>query len=99
MQRLLDLAANLIREAQRLEAPQALPKLQQALEALEGTPPSRERDGMLALVYLRLAQAHSRLGNTLEAERTYMTGYAYARTSREERVQRLAERLKSELAS
>lgn len=99
VQRLLDIAAGLIREAQRLEPNESASKLRDALDALESTPPSAERDSMLALAYLRLSQSELRLGNRPEADRTFMTGYSYARTSREERVQRLAERLKEELAS
>lgn len=96
MQRLLDQAALLIREARQLEPQQALGSFNEALGLLEAVMPGKERDGMMALAYLRLAQAQQRLGQKREAERSFMIGYSYARTSREERVRRLSEKLADE---
>ena len=96
MQRLLDQAANLIREAREQEAGQSVGNLQESVALLEAIKPGKERDGMMALAYLRLAQAHGRMGQKREAERSFMIGYSYARTSREERVRRLAEKMVDE---
>ncbi len=98
MQRLLDQAARLIQNARDLPAAEALAFLREAIGLLEACRPAKERDGMMALAYLRLAQAERQLGRRAEAERAYMLGYSYARTSREERVRRLAERLGEEFA-
>ncbi|MER3483062.1 MAG: hypothetical protein C4332_07880 [Meiothermus sp.] len=97
MQRLLDQAALLIRDAREQPPEQAGRGFQEAVALLEAVPPGRERDGMMALAYLRLSQVQRKEGKTKEAERSYMLGYSYARTSREERVRRLAERLGEEL--
>jgi hypothetical protein len=96
VQRLLDQAAILIRDARELSAEQATGLLKEAVALLEAVRPSKERDGMLALAFLRLAQMQRHLGKRHDAERAYMLGYSYARTSREERVRRLAERLAEE---
>ncbi|RDI96616.1 hypothetical protein DV704_02055 [Meiothermus sp. QL-1] len=93
MQRLLDQAALLIQQAGERPPQQALVSLQDSLGLLEAVRPSKERDGMMALAYLRLAQVQLELGRPQEAERAFMLGYSYARTSREARVRRLAERL------
>lgn len=93
MQRLLDQAAVLIRDSRDLPPDRAVRGFQEAIALLEAVPPGKERDGMMALAYLRLAQAQRKAGQGREAERSYMLGYSYARTSREERVRRLAEKL------
>ncbi|RIH87394.1 hypothetical protein Mlute_00950 [Meiothermus luteus] len=98
MQRLLDQAALLIRKARELPPQEAVASLKEAVGLLEAVRPSKERDGMMALAYLRLAQLEGQRGRRQEAERAFMLGYSYARTSREERVRRLAERLGQELA-
>ncbi len=65
----------------------------QALKAiikdLERLPPSRERDGLLALAYLRLYRVERR-------EEYLLRGYSYARTSRLEGPRLLAERILKE---
>lgn len=96
MQRLLDQAANLIRDARELQNESAISALQESVALLEAVRPGKERDGMMALAYLRMAQAQRRIGKNREADRSYMVGYSYARTSREERVRRLAEKLSEE---
>ncbi|KHG65586.1 hypothetical protein QT17_05715 [Thermus sp. 2.9] len=53
---------------------------------LHRLPPSRERDGLLAVAYLRLYQL-------LGQEEDYLRGYSYARTARLEAVRLLSERL------
>jgi hypothetical protein len=99
VQRLLDQAAVLIRDARELSPEQAVGSLRESVGLLEAVRPSKERDGMMALAYLRLAQMQRQLGRRNEAERAYMLGYSYARSSREERVRRLAEKLGEELAN
>jgi len=99
VQRLLDQAAYLIREARDLGPAEMVPRLKEALEILEAVRPSSERDGMMGLAYLRLAQAQKNLGQPREAERAFMLGYSYARTSREDRVRRFAEKLKEEFGA
>ncbi|WP_337870842.1 hypothetical protein [Meiothermus sp.] len=99
MQRLLDQAALLIRDARELSPEQAVGSLKEAVGLLEAVRPSKERDGMMALAYLRLAQVQRQLGRRNEAERAFMLGYSYARSSREERVRRLAEKLSGEFVS
>lgn len=98
MQRLLDQAALLIRDARDQPPERAAGVFKEAVALLEAVPPGRERDGMMALAYLRLSQAQRKGGKTKEAERSYMLGYSYARTSREERVRRLAEKIGEEMA-
>lgn len=99
MQRLLDRAAHLIREARDLAPGEVVPRLKEALGLLEAVRPGPERDGMIGLAYLRLAQAQKALGQPREAERAFMLGYSYARTSREDRVRRFAEKLKEEFSA
>jgi len=53
---------------------------------LERFPPGRERDGLLAVAYLRLYQVVKR-------PEYLFRGYSYARTARVEEVRALAERL------
>ncbi|GEM85378.1 hypothetical protein [Meiothermus granaticius] len=96
MQRLLDQAAILIRDSRDLPPEQATRGFQEAIALLEAVAPGKERDGMMALAYLRLAQVQRKIGQKREAERAYLLGYSYARTSREERVRRLAEKLGEE---
>jgi len=96
VQRLLDQAANLLREAREFPPQEALNRFNEAIALLGAVRPGKERDGMMALAYLRLAQLQRRLGKSQEAERAFMVGYSYARTSREERVRRLAEKLSEE---
>ena len=97
MQVLLDKAANILRDARDLPPKEAISQLQEALGFLEGIKPNAERDGMLALAHLRLAQMLGRMGKPQEAERSFMVGYSYARTSREDRVRRFAEKLREEM--
>ncbi|MDT7919943.1 MAG: hypothetical protein RQ868_05065 [Meiothermus sp.] len=99
MQRLLDQAAILIRDAREAPPEQAVSALREAVALLEAVRPCKERDGMMALAYLRLAQLQRQLGKRHEAERFFMLGYSYARSSRQERVRRLAEKLGSEFVS
>ncbi|TBH21732.1 hypothetical protein [Thermus thermamylovorans] len=68
-----------------LEAGQAS-RLQEIAKRLHRLPPGRERDGLLAVVYLRL---HQLLGR----EEHYLRGYSYARTARLEPARLWAERL------
>lgn len=96
MQRLLDQAAILIRDARELPPERATRSFQEAVGLLEAVPPGKERDGMMALAYLRMSQTQRKMGQGREADRSYMLGYSYARTSREERVRRLAEKLGEE---
>ncbi len=70
--------------------------VQEVLALLEEVRPSRARDGMMALAYLRMAQLKRRMGADEEAERAFWVGFSYARTSGEVRVRRFAERLKEE---
>lgn len=99
MQRLLDQAAEILQDARDTAPAEAIGKLKEALSLLEAARPGSERDGLMALAYLRLVQAQKRLGNLAEAERAFMLGYSYARTSREDRVRRFAEKLREELES
>lgn len=55
-------------------------------EAFGAVPPGRERDGLLAVAYLRLYQVVKR-------PEYLFRGYSYARTARVEEVRALAERL------
>lgn len=96
MEPLLDQATALLQEAQQLEPKEALARLREATLLLEAVRPDRERDGLLALAFLRQAQLQRQLGRPQEAERAFVSGYSYARSSREERVRRLAERLREE---
>lgn len=66
--------------------PEASAKLREIAKLLHRLPPSRERDGLLAVAYLRLYQA-------LGKEEDYLRGYSYARTARLEAVRLMAERL------
>lgn len=68
-----------------LEAAQ-VNRLQEIARLLHRLPPSRERDGLLAVAYLRLYSLTGR-------EEHYLRGYSYARTARLEPVRLLAERL------
>lgn len=68
-----------------LEAAQA-PRLRAILRHLHRFPPGRERDGLLAVVYLRLFQLFGQ-------EEDYFRGYSYARTARLEAVRLLSERV------
>jgi len=99
VQRLLDQAAVFIRDARELPPEQAVGALKESVGLLEAVRPSKERDGMMALAYLRLAQVQRHLGKRNEAERAYMLGYSYARSSREERVRRLAEKISEEFTN
>ena len=96
MQRLLDQAVNLIRDARELTPQEATQRLGEAIALLEAVRPGKERDGMMALAYMRLAQTQRGMGKKADSERSFMVGYSYARTSREERVRRLAEELSEE---
>ena len=99
VQRLLDQAAVFIRDAREAPLEQAVGLLKEAVALLEAARPSKERDGLMALAYLRLAQLQRQLGKRNEAERFFMLGYSYARSSRQERVRRLAEKLNREFVS
>lgn len=99
VQRLLDQAAILIRDARESPPERAVGSLKESVGLLEAVRPSKERDGMMALAYLRLAQMQRQLGKRQEAERAFMLGYSYARSSREERVRRLAEKLSQEFTN
>ncbi|WP_038047036.1 hypothetical protein [Thermus caliditerrae] len=68
-----------------LEAGQ-VPRLRAIAKLLHRLPPGRERDGLLAVAYLRLYQL-------LGQEEDYLRGYSYARTARLEPVRLLGERL------
>jgi predicted Zn-dependent protease len=96
---LLDQAALLIRDARDLSPERAVGSLKESVALLEAVRPCKERDSMMALAYLRLAQVQRQLGKRNEAERAYMLGYSYARSSREERVRRLAEKLSLEFTN
>lgn len=67
----------------------AVPGLKALIRDLERLPPSRERDGLLALAYLRLYRLVGR-------EEFLLRGYSYARTSRLEGPRLLAQRLLEE---
>jgi hypothetical protein len=99
VQRLLDQAAEILQDARDMAPAEAVGKFKEAVSLLEAVRPGSERDGLMALAYLRLAQLQKRLSNRPEAERVFMLGYSYARTSREERVRRFAEKLREELES
>lgn len=71
-----------------LEAGQA-GRLRTIAKLLHRLPPGRERDGLLAVAYLRLYQILGR-------EEDYLRGYSYARTARLEPVRLLGERLGEE---
>ncbi len=64
-------------------------RLREIAKLLHRLPPGRERDGLLALVYLRLYRLTRK-------EEHYLRGYSYARTARLEPVRLLAERLSEE---
>jgi len=68
-----------------LEASQA-PRFREIARLLHRLHPGRERDGLLAVVYLRLYQL-------LGQEEDYLKGYSYARTAKLEPVRLLGERL------
>ena len=74
-------------------AAQSPERLRARLERLFEYPPSRERDGEVALVYLALASQTS----GAERERAFLAGYSYARTSRHPEARERAERLRGEL--
>jgi len=99
VQRLLDQAAVFIRDAREAPPEQAVGMLKEAVALLEAVRPSKERDGLMALAYLRLSQLQRQLGKRNEAERFFLLGYSYARSSRQERVRRLAEKLNLEFVS
>ncbi|BDG16601.1 hypothetical protein [Thermus brockianus] len=61
-------------------------RFREIAKLLHRLPPSRERDGLLAVAYLRLYQL-------LGQEEDYLKGYSYARTARLEAVRLLSERL------
>ena len=67
----------------------SIPRFLELSRLLHRLSPTRERDGLLALVYLRLYQLR-------REEEDFLLGYSYARTSRVEAVRLLAERLKGE---
>jgi len=96
VQRLLDQAAIFIRDAREALPERAAALLKEAVVLLEAARPCKERDGLMALAYLRLAQLQRQLGKRQEAERFFMLGYSYARSSRQARVRRLAEKLGGE---
>lgn len=68
-----------------LEAAQ-VNRFQEIARLLHRLPPGRERDGLLAVAYLRLYRLTGR-------EEYYLRGYSYARTARLEPVRLLAEHL------
>ncbi len=70
-------------------------ELRRQLERLFEEPPSKPRDGTIAFAYLTLAQ---RLEGG-EAERCFVAGYSYARTSRDPQARPLAERLREEFSA
>ncbi|GLV47047.1 hypothetical protein TJA_02230 [Thermus sp. LT1-2-5] len=61
-------------------------RFREIAKLLHRFPPSRERDGLLAVAYLRLYQLFGQ-------EEDYLKGYSYARTARLEAVRLLSERL------
>ncbi len=67
----------------------SVPLFLEVVKRLHRLPPSPKRDGLLALAYLRLYQLRG-------LEEDFLRGYSYARTSRQEGVRRLAERLLEE---
>ncbi len=73
-----------------LEASQ-VPRFREIARLLHRLPPERERDGLLAVAYLRLYQL-------LGQEEDHLRGYSYARTSQLEPVRLLGERLGEERA-
>ncbi|MDM7324263.1 MAG: hypothetical protein P3W93_004580 [Thermus sp.] len=68
-----------------LEASQ-VPRFREIAKLAHRLPPGGERDGVLAVAYLRMYQLLGR-------EEDYLRGYSYARTSRLEPVRLLGERL------
>ncbi len=86
-----------MKDVRELSPQDAISKLREAAGLLQAVRPGKERDGMLALAELRLSQAQKGLGNQAEAERSLIVGYSYARTSREVRVRRFAEKLRGEM--
>jgi hypothetical protein len=68
-----------------LEA-QAERRLQGIVRLLHRLPPGRERDGLLAVAYLRLYQIAKR-------EEFFLRGYSYARTARLLPVRLMAEKM------
>ena len=64
-------------------------RLREIVRLLHRLPPGRERDGLLAVAYLRLYQLTKK-------EEHYLRGYSYARTARLEPVRLLAERYSEE---
>ncbi|MBW6393574.1 hypothetical protein KZX47_00150 [Thermus sp. SYSU G05001] len=63
-----------------------VPRFREIVRLLHRLPPGRERDGLLAVAYLRLYQL-------LGQEEDYLRGYSYARTAKLEPVRLLGERL------
>lgn len=63
-----------------------VPRFREIVRLLHRLPPGRERDGLLAVAYLRLYQVVKR-------PEYLFRGYSYARTARVEEVRALAERL------
>ena len=61
------------------------------LTRLRERPPSAGRDAMLGMVLLRL----SMLSAGPEAERYFVSGYSYSRTSRDPSVRKVAEELRA----
>ncbi|WP_243090756.1 hypothetical protein [Thermus neutrinimicus] len=68
-----------------LEASQAS-RFREIARLLHRLPPGRERDGLLAVAYLKLYQL-------LGQEEDYLKGYSYGRTAKLEPVRLLGERL------
>lgn len=85
MRGVLERAQALLQEAK--PRGQDLARLEEAVRLLESSCPSRERDALLALAYLKLYQ-------TVQKEEYYLRGYSYARTSQKEEALALAERVK-----
>ncbi|WP_457637153.1 hypothetical protein [Oceanithermus sp.] len=67
--------------------------LRRELARLWEVPPSKGRDAMLAMVLLRLSQ----LSSGADADRYFLFGYSYSRTSRDPRLRALAEELRARL--
>jgi len=65
--------------------------LNSQLVSLLEQPPSKERDSQVALALLGL----SRVAKGRESERFFISGYSYARTSRDPAARRLAEERRS----
>jgi len=78
-----------------LERRDAARSLRELFDALTEQPPSRQRDARMALVALALAEH----GGGKGAERWFVTGYSYARTSRDPEVRARAERLRERFGS